>query len=310
LNSLVSCAVLCLLLAAFAKGEEERAPASAYLIGPGDVLEVRVFNRPELTAEARVEPSGKIQLPLLDGGVQAACRTETEVREDVTKRYLDYLKSPHVSLSVKQYSSQVVSLAGAVGRPGTFQLERRVRLRELVTLAGGLSPAAGDTIQIARDPERFSCVTVVGPGGKSELMAVSAKGLLSGDEKSNPEVLGGDFVLVTQTRHAWVQGNVYKPSEVPLNEPVTLTRAVAMTGGILPSSRGKIRILRQNATGTPGLNVLLFKMSDIEHNKQEDPLLLPGDIVDVQSSFTKNLAKSIAVAAGAEALYAPLIVLH
>ncbi|MBD0327325.1 MAG: polysaccharide biosynthesis/export family protein, partial [Pyrinomonadaceae bacterium] len=104
-----------------------------YRIGPGDVLDVRVFNKPILSREnVRVNGNGMIRMPLIDDDILAACRTEGELANEIASRYLKYQRNPQVDVFVKEYQSQPVAVIGAVNQPSQFKLQRRVRLLELL----------------------------------------------------------------------------------------------------------------------------------------------------------------------------------
>jgi polysaccharide biosynthesis/export protein len=138
---------------------------SSYRVGPGDVLEVRVFGRPELTRQQRIGNQGTIRLPFLQG-LQVACKTEAELAELIGEKYKKYLRDPQVDVFVKEYNSQPVALIGSVARPGRFQLQRRVRLLELLTFSGGPALNAGRTIHIIRGISPDFCeVGETGAGG-------------------------------------------------------------------------------------------------------------------------------------------------
>jgi polysaccharide export outer membrane protein len=123
-----------------------------YRIGASDIVDVRVFDHPELSRSAvRVDGTGIIRMPLLDKDIVAACRTESELAQEIQSRYRELLVNPNVDVFIVTFSSQPVAVTGAVLKPGSFQLERRVRLRELLTLAGGPTEQAGQLIQIVRD---------------------------------------------------------------------------------------------------------------------------------------------------------------
>ncbi|MGH9768088.1 MAG: polysaccharide biosynthesis/export family protein, partial [Blastocatellia bacterium] len=117
----------------------------SYRIGPGDELDVRVFGRAELSRVIRVDNYGKIRLPFLNE-MKAACYSEAQLAGIIAEGYKKYLRDPQVDVLVKEYRSQPVAVIGAVSQPGRFQLQRRVRLLELITFAGGTQIRAGSTI--------------------------------------------------------------------------------------------------------------------------------------------------------------------
>jgi polysaccharide export outer membrane protein len=136
-------------------GEDDR-----YRIGPGDVLDIRVFNRPTLSREAvRVDGRGQIRMPLIEEEIVAACRTEGELAREIAARYLKYQRNPNIDVFVKEYNSQPVAVIGAVNQPGRFQLQKRMRLLDLISYAGGPNDRAGGRINIVRTIATLSCDT-------------------------------------------------------------------------------------------------------------------------------------------------------
>jgi len=118
-------------------------PDERYRIGPGDVLDIRIFNRPNLSRDAvRVEGSGMIRMPLIEGEIQAACKTEGELAKEIAGRYLKYYRNPQVDVFVKEYNAREVALIGAVSEQGRYQMRRRMRLLELLTYAKGTTEKA------------------------------------------------------------------------------------------------------------------------------------------------------------------------
>jgi hypothetical protein len=129
-----------------------------YRIGPGDVLEVRVLRAPELSRDAiRVDQRGMIRMPMLNDDVQAACLTEGELAQKISKLYLKYKRDPHVDVFVKEFQSQPVAVIGAVRGPAQFKLQRQVRLLELLSFAGGPAEGAGQTVQVVHSAGSPPC---------------------------------------------------------------------------------------------------------------------------------------------------------
>lgn len=115
---------------------------TAYKIGPEDVLDVSVFKVPELSRTAQVADGGTINLPLV-GEIQAAGKTARDIEVDLTKKLGDkYLKSPQVTVFVKEYNSQRVTIEGAVKKPGVYPIRGKSSLLQMVANAGGLEELA------------------------------------------------------------------------------------------------------------------------------------------------------------------------
>jgi len=91
-----------------------QAQDDRYRIGPGDVLDIRVYNRPQLSREAvRVEGNGMIRMPLVENDIQAACLTEGELAKEISTRYARYYKNLQVDVFIKEYHSKQVAVIGA-----------------------------------------------------------------------------------------------------------------------------------------------------------------------------------------------------
>jgi polysaccharide export outer membrane protein len=277
-------------------------PASAtderYRIGPDDVLDIRVFNRPQLSREAvRVDGRGMIRMPLIEGEIQAGCRTESELEKEIATRYLKYQKNPQVNVFVKEYQSKPVAVIGAVNQPGRFQLQRRVRLLELLAYAGGQSDRAGRSIQIVHSEVNSICEKPAGNVDEDlglSFVAYNLNDTLKGDEKANPYVRPGDIVSLPDAEQVYVIGNVIKPVNIPLKEPITVSRAIAIAGGTMPDSKtDKIRIIRQ-VQGSTNKTEIIVNLTAISKQQAEDVLLQPNDVVEVPTSSGKRFLRTLA----------------
>src|SRR5256714_14511088 len=208
-----------------------------YRIGPGDVLEVRVYNRPQLSRDAvRVEGNGNIRMPLIDGDIQAACKTEGELAKEISQRYARYYRNLPVDVFIKEYHAREVALIGAVNEQGRYQMQRHIRLLELLTFAKGPSDKAGQTINIVRAPRTDVCEQDLSSKGEG-LISLRLNDTLRGDEAANPYVEAGDIVTIPEAEQVYVIGNVYSPKSLPLKESLTISRAIAMAGWALRGSK-------------------------------------------------------------------------
>lgn len=269
-----------------------QAQDDRYRIGPGDVLDIRVYNRPQLSREAvRVEGNGMIRMPLVDNDIQAACHTEGELAKEISTRYARYYKNLQVDVFIKEYHSKQVAIIGAVNEQSRFELQRRVRLLELLTYAKGPSAKAGQTINIVHSSAVSPCKEQ-----SDDMTAFSSYKLsevLQGDPKSNPYLEAGDIVTLPEADQVYVVGNVFMPLTIALKEPITLTRAIAMAGGLRQDTKkDKIRILRQEP-GTTTRKEIMVDLSAIEKKSSEDLALAPNDIIDVPTSAGKSFLRSL-----------------
>ncbi len=285
-------------------------PDDRYRIGPGDVLDIRILNRPNLSRDAiRVEGNGMIRMPLIDTEIQAACQTEGELAKEIATRYMKFYRNPQVDVFIKGYHSRQVAIIGAVNDQSRFELQRRVRLLELLTYAKGPSPKAGQTINIVHSTQASLCKK---PGSENIAEAFSSYKLsetLQGNPRANPYLEPGDIVTLPEADQVYVVGNVFTPLTIPLKEPITLSRAIAMAGGVRQDTkRDKIKVVRQEP-GSATKKELIVDLSAIEKKRAEDIALLPNDIIEVQTSAGKALLRSLIGGAGSSISQLPIRVI-
>jgi len=155
----------------------------AYLIGPGDVVDITVFNVPELAKTLAVSEVGTINFPLI-GEVPAAGRTARALEQDLAKK-LDkkYLRNPQVGVQVKEYKSQRVTVEGAVKKPGVYPIEGRLTLLQAIATAQGLQETAETTVLVFRATDGRRS------GAKFDLAKVRS------GEASDPVLKAGDVIV-------------------------------------------------------------------------------------------------------------------
>jgi len=305
--------------------------SQTYKIGIDDVVIIRVFGHPELSREAPVSSSGNIRLPFFDE-IPAVCLTETELAELIASKLKKYLRDPQVDVIVKEYRSQPVAVMGAVTHPGRFQLQRRVRLLELLSYAGGPAPNAGSTLFIIHDTDKTSCDKAlasekdtsgaaspvstpgaaagpVDPEVKAILSSYKLRDLLVGSPESNRFVEPGDIISIPEADQIFITGSVVRPGAMPLRSNLTLLNAISMAGGFGPeASRKNVRLIRHDPNSSTRTETVL-NVEDIEKRRAEDILLQPNDVVTVQSSAVKNLKKSFMQIIPATVSALPLVIL-
>src|SRR5262245_35692992 len=140
-----------------------------YRLGAGDLIEIRVFGVAQLDQTLRISSSGTIKLPIVDQ-ITAAGLSAAELERKIAERLQgDVVKNPQVSVFVKEYRSQPVTVLGAVKNPGQFQITLQLRLVDILSMAGGLQPEAGDEAMIQRPSVN---------GGDDEIINVDLRELL------------------------------------------------------------------------------------------------------------------------------------
>lgn len=276
-----------------------------YRIGFQDTLEIQVFRHPELSLVVNVSPDGTIYMPKIDKPIIAVCKTERELSETVGTLYKSYLKNPFVTVRAIEQRSQPFAVIGAVEKPGSFYLNRRIRLLELLAFAGGPDvEKAGANIQVARVGNVSGCAENT-DSEADEIVFLSYKIKDVQQGKENPWMQPGDIVSVLDAEQAFVVGNVKEPSKVPLKETVTLTQAIAFAGGLAPEARtSKVRIQRQGANNLSKTE-LVYDLKDIISKKIPDPILQANDIVDVPKDGVKSIRNGLikALSSGVSGLF-------
>lgn len=125
-------------------------PADAYLIEPGDVLEISVWREEDLTKAVVVRPDGGLSFPLA-GNVQASGKSVEQLQTEVVEKLKKYIPDPSVTVAVQQLSGNKVYVIGKVNRPGEFPVTRNVDVMQALSMAGGMTPyAAANKIRILR----------------------------------------------------------------------------------------------------------------------------------------------------------------
>jgi polysaccharide export outer membrane protein len=159
--------------------------ASEYRIGPQDLLTISVFGVPELNNDVRVNTSGNISLPLI-GSVQAGGRTIQELEQDIAaKLSVSYLQSPQVTVFIKEFTSQRVTVEGAVKKPGIFPITGRTSLLQVIATAGGIDELGDDHALIV-----FRVVN------SQKMAAVFDLAKIRHGAAEDPQIYGDDIVVV------------------------------------------------------------------------------------------------------------------
>jgi polysaccharide biosynthesis/export protein len=284
--------------------------AGNYKIGVSDVLKILVLKQDVLSQDnIRVSNEGTIRMPMLNEPIPAACLTEAQLSSEITNRYKKYLLNPQVYVTVKEFNAYPVAVIGAVNSSGRFQLQRPMRLLELLTRVNGPALNAGQYVQIFRDSNAQTCeqnpsedpkIPTTAEATQPEIISLSLPELLKGNEAANPYVQSGDIIRVTEAeiKQAFIIGNVKSAVTINLKEPITLSRAIAMAGGFAPGAQtDKIKISRQTVGSVSQDTPIIVNLKNADKSAQADILLQPNDVVDVpgpKRSLLKDILKTIA----------------
>lgn len=240
--------------------------AGDYLVGPGDVLSISVYDNEDLTTKVRVSSSGTIVMPLL-GQVEVQGATVNAITDKITRSLANgYLVNPQVNIFVEEYRSKKVVVLGNVRTPGLIELSGPTNFLELVSKAGGLEKDAGDTATIQRKKDGAASTVIV-----IDLLALIEKG----DLTQNMQIVDGDTVFISKAGMCFITGEVEKPGTYSCGEGTTVLRLVALAGGFT----GK--------AAKSSINVVRIVNNDKKVSKNVDlyMALQDNDVVVVPESF-------------------------
>ena len=265
------------------------AASAAYRLGPGDILDIIVFEVEDLSKPAVLSPDGTVSLPLV-GVVELAGLTCRQAAARLRELYGNNLiRDPQIAVSVKEYHSQPVSVLGAVTRPGVYQLRGPRRLSDVLALAEGLAPDAGAEVTISRPL----------PSGGEQSFTVATRGLLALDGKAenNPWVEGGDTLRVSKAGLVYVVGEVGRAGGFPVKDQdqMTVLKALSLAEGLKRTAAPqKARIIRNRSEQRQEMPV---KLRDILEGRAPDPPLAPDDILFIPNSQARSAMGRAAEAA-------------
>jgi polysaccharide export outer membrane protein len=270
----------------------DAAGVKKYLLGTGDVLDLRVYNEPQFNGTLVVDDEGNVSVPFVEQSISAQCRSDREVKADIVKALERFLKKPQVSLRVTEMKSRPAAVVyGAVRNPQAFDMRRRVRLIELLSRSGSVTEGASGDVQI------FHTANLMCPEPEDMPMLASLKktddavalpysvykidDVKNGVKESNPVIWPGDIVLVQEARPIYVTGAVQQPTGLFLRQNLSLSRAIAQVGGPRKGAKTeKVRIIRSKE-GQLNPEILVYNLDAIKKGKQPDVALMPYDIIDV-----------------------------
>jgi polysaccharide export outer membrane protein len=246
-------------------------------LGAGDLLEVSVYNVPELATKARVGNSGDVYLPLIDY-VHIAGLTTEEAQIVIQKRLEDggFVRSPHVTIYVNESASQGVTLLGEVSKPGVYPDLGDHKLYDLISVAGGFTANAARKVSIIRR-------------NQAEPIHLLLPRNLADDLTNNVDIMPGDTIMVPRAPIIYVVGDVGRPSGLLVdNGSLTVLQAIALAGGTNKTAKmGSVRIIRKGPTGMTETRVPLKKMLEA---KAPDITLEGDDILFIPVSGGRVLA--------------------
>ena len=258
-------------------------PGRDYRVGPADVLIITVAGEADLKGvKKRVSHEGTIELLYIDHSVKVAGLTEQQITELLRREFNVILKEPQVTVFIEEFNAQRVSIAGAVNKPKQVSLNREMRVYDLISEAGGLTDKAGDVIQLVR----------FYPAESMEIIVLND---LIRKPELNKVLRDGDMINVPEAGVIYVTGNgVNKPGAFPLKEPIKLSAAIALAGGMAPDAKKKeVHLVRSNGQDQAATTETIVNYADIEKDASKDIVLKSYDVVMVPESNRSKQTRSL-----------------
>jgi polysaccharide biosynthesis/export protein len=294
-----------------------------YMVGVGDLLDVRIAEEDDMTGRYQVMPNGELALPLLKTTIHASGLSTFDlakaIREELQKE--DMIKDPSVTVFIERGMSENVTVLGQVQRPGTYPIETQTTLIDVISLAGGLTPTAGQYATVNehfQGPQNPAAAAAITPGSGNSaddnavqqtdrVISIDLHEVMSGARPTSNIVLhAGDIVTISDAATIYVVGAVVKPGAFTVQDQtngITVMRAIALVEGTQPTaSLGKTIIVRHSPS-TNERQEIPVELDKVLKGKAPDPTLEANDILFVpQSGFKQGMKRAgdIAVIASAE----------
>jgi polysaccharide biosynthesis/export protein len=259
----------------------------AQTIGPNDLLSISVYGTPELTRTVRVSAEGFLRLPMLKQKVEAKGLMPSDLEKKIAAALDEekILVEPVVTVTIAEYHSRPISVAGAVKVPLTFQAVGQTTLLEAITRAQGLSSEAGTEILVTRP----SLVA----GGAPRIERIPVKGLIdAADPTWNVTLQGSEEVRVPQIGRVFVVGNVKHPGAFKIEDGfgLTLLKALALAEGLMPFANKQAFIYRHGDTAaTEAQQEVQVDLRKILDRKLPDVALSANDILYIPDNRSARL---------------------
>jgi polysaccharide export outer membrane protein len=250
--------------------------AKAYVVGPGDVLQIQVWDHDDLNRDVTVSQNGSFSFPFI-GKINTTNRSVQDIENLLTRELGDgYIVAPQVIVSVLQYNYKKVFLFGEVLRPGSYPLQGDLHLLELISQAGGFTDDHGTICKIVRTKRKHQTSTPVSieEANENEIITVDLYKLVSGHLNENIEIFPGDSIYINATDHIFVTGEVISPGEIKYLNGMTVRQAISIAGG---------------GTATAAVNrttiVRLKNGREVKIRPGLSDPVFPNDIIRVPESF-------------------------
>ncbi len=309
--------------------------SQTYVISPEDVLDIKIFDVPQLSGQYRVSPEGTIDFPLLPVPIQAEGLSPEGLSKAIRAALQTHglITDPQITVQMIKSRYHSVAILGAVKKPQLYPVFGHTTLLDVLAQAQGLRDDAGNVVVITRgapmdgcgnveragqpgcaggamhngqaqaaDPYRSKLESSVSAGTNARTISVDLKRLMeTGDPRLNVILYPGDRVLVTRATVIYVVGAVNHPEGFAMNNEhghLTVLKAVALAEGLKPTAKLDRTVIIRGQTTKPGKSLELpINLKDILAGRALDPRLQPNDILFVPDSTSQQVLRRAAEAA-------------
>ena len=288
---------------------------SGYVLGPDDQIVIHAIDSPEISDKPfLVGMNGNITLPLVDR-VQAGGLTVEQFETELNTRLKKYMHDPQVSVTVKEFRSQPVSVFGAVTKPGVIQLRGRKTLYEVLSMAGGPTGSAGSSLTVTRRRENGEIPLAgakIDPTGQFSTAELNVQEILVGKNPAvNIEIKPNDTISVSEAsaNMIYVVGDVEHGGAFTLGgrQRLSVLRALSLAGGLGRTAKPQHARIIRGSPGEAKPEEIAVNIKQMLNGKAEDLVLLPQDVLVIPTSsrkvFTTSYVPSIVSAAAYGAIY-------
>ncbi|MCJ2180049.1 SLBB domain-containing protein [Novosphingobium album (ex Hu et al. 2023)] len=237
---------------------EVGAMTNGYVLGPGDVIEVAVVGGSEGPMRVQIQSDGSILLPLI-GNVGAGGKTVLQLRDAISSALKSggFYTTPAVNVTIVTYASRYVTVLGEVAQPGAVPIDRAYRVSDILARVGGIRGSNAKIVKLRR-------------ADGAELSLDIAK-IATGGPDEDPFVAPGDKIFVPTAQTFYVLGQVGRPGNYPVEDGMTLRKALAVAGGI--TQLGSMKKVKVTRGGT-----------ELKNYDLDAPIEI-GDVIEVGERF-------------------------
>ena len=258
-------------------------------LGRGDVIDIAVYDEPDLTIEGiPIRPDGKVSFPLV-GDLQAEGLTVSELNQSLTEGLEKYILSPKVSIIVQEFNSQRYTIFGEVVTPGIYPLTTDISITAALASAGGLNKGnfRATTVELADLSHAF-----IARDGK--VLPVNFTRLIrQGDLRYDISLQSGDYIYIPSglSKEVYILGEVENAMLFAYREDMPMSRTLAQAEGFTPDADLKrIHIIRGSLYNP---TVIMINFEEVLKGNAREVALEPGDIIYVPPTGLTSFARVI-----------------